>query len=42
MALNKVDYHETLKNLTSKAKAEGLQPEDSRLEDIVETGAHPI
>lgn len=37
MALNKVDYHETLKNLTSKAKAEGLQPEDSRLEDIVET-----
>ena len=38
MALKKVDYHDTLKSLTSKAKAEGLHPEDTRLEDIVETG----
>ncbi|CDI87844.1 hypothetical protein, conserved [Eimeria praecox] len=37
MALNKVDYHDTIKSITSKVKAEGLQPEDSRLEDIVET-----
>ena len=38
MALKKVDYHDTLKSLTSKAKAEGLHPEDARLEDIGETG----
>ncbi|CDJ51828.1 hypothetical protein, conserved [Eimeria brunetti] len=37
MALNKVDYHDTLKGFTSKAKAAGIEPEDSRIEDIVET-----
>ncbi|KAL8447011.1 hypothetical protein Emag_004483 [Eimeria magna] len=34
---NKVDYHETLKKITAKVKAEGLQPQDSRLEDLYET-----
>ncbi|KAL8452750.1 hypothetical protein Emed_001314 [Eimeria media] len=35
--LNKVDYHDTLKKITTKVKAEGLQPEDSRIEDLYET-----
>ncbi|KAL8270279.1 hypothetical protein Esti_005795 [Eimeria stiedai] len=35
--INKVDYHETFKKITAKVKAEGLQPEDSRLEDLYET-----
>ncbi|KAL8433278.1 hypothetical protein ACSSS7_004063 [Eimeria intestinalis] len=35
--LNKVDYHDALKKITAKVKAGGLQPEDSRLEDLYET-----
>ncbi|OEH79916.1 hypothetical protein cyc_02197 [Cyclospora cayetanensis] len=36
LGLNKVEYIDNLKKLASKAKAQGLQPEDNRIEDIVE------
>lgn len=40
IGVNKIDYHDTLREITTKAKAEGLEPKDSRIEDIVETGKH--
>lgn len=38
--LNKVDYHDALVKLSSKAKTQGLQPEDSRIEDLFEVGEY--
>lgn len=34
--VNKVDYHDTLMKFNSKAKAEGLHPQDNCIEDIFE------
>ena len=38
LGLSKIGYHDALKRLASKAKAQGLQPKDSRIEDIFEVG----